>query len=96
MVVVPAGKFMMGSVNANADEKPVHDVTIPQPFAAGKYEVTFAEWEACVAGGGCLSNKSPAMRGGARDGALRSTYPGTMPRNTCPGCPARPASHIAC
>ena len=23
------------------------------PFAVGKYEVTFAEWEACVAGGGC-------------------------------------------
>jgi formylglycine-generating enzyme required for sulfatase activity len=63
MVVVPAGKFMMGSVNANADEKPVHDVTIPQPFAAGKYEVTFAEWEACVAGGGCLSNKSPGDAG---------------------------------
>ncbi len=63
MVVVPAGKFMMGSVNGNANEKPVHEVTIPQLFAAGKYEVTFAEWEACVAGGGCTSNKSPADMG---------------------------------
>ena len=63
MVVVPAGKFMMGSVNGNANERPVHEVTIPQPFAAGKYEVTFAEWEACVAGGGCTSNKSPADMG---------------------------------
>jgi formylglycine-generating enzyme required for sulfatase activity len=61
MVVVPAGKFIMGSVNS--DEKPVHEVTIPQPFAVGKYEVMFAEWEACVAGGGCMSNKSPDDRG---------------------------------
>jgi len=29
-------------------------VWIPeQAFAAGQYEVTFAEWDACVAGGGC-------------------------------------------
>jgi formylglycine-generating enzyme required for sulfatase activity len=29
-------------------------VRIPgQTFEAGKYEVTFAEWDACVAGGGC-------------------------------------------
>ena len=35
------------------DEIPVHQVTIAAPFAVGKYEVTFAEWDACVAGGGC-------------------------------------------
>jgi formylglycine-generating enzyme required for sulfatase activity len=63
LVVVPAGKFMMGSADGNANEKPVHEVTIPQPFAVGKYEVTFAEWEACVAGGGCMSNKSPGDAG---------------------------------
>jgi formylglycine-generating enzyme required for sulfatase activity len=28
-------------------------VTIRQPFAVGKFEVTFAEWDACVASGGC-------------------------------------------
>ena len=28
-------------------------MTISQPFAVGKYEVTFAEWDACVADGGC-------------------------------------------
>ena len=52
MVVVPAGSFMMGSPE-EADEMPIHRVTIAEPFAVGKYEVTFAEWEACVAGGGC-------------------------------------------
>jgi hypothetical protein len=32
-------------------------VWIPeQSFAAGQYEVTFAEWDACVAGGGCTGS----------------------------------------
>ena len=54
MVVVPAGSFMMGSEPQEADyEGPVHRVTIRQPFAVGKYEVTFAEWDACVDAGGC-------------------------------------------
>ncbi len=35
------------------DEGPQHRVAIPQPFAVGKFEVTFAEWDACVAEGGC-------------------------------------------
>ena len=56
MVVVPAGSFMMGCVSGQdcgENEQPVHRVTIGQPFAVGKYEVTFAEWDACVASGGC-------------------------------------------
>ena len=28
-------------------------MTIQRPFAVGKFEVTFAEWDACVAAGGC-------------------------------------------
>ncbi len=56
LVVIPAGSFRMGCVSGvgcSDDEKPVHQVTIPQAFAVGKYEVTFAEWDACVSGGGC-------------------------------------------
>ena len=57
MVVVPAGSFMMGSPPSEKDrdktEGPQHRVTISRAFAVGKYEVTFAEWEACVADGGC-------------------------------------------
>ena len=56
MVVVPAGAFRMGCVSGQRcedDEYPVHRVTIGSPFAVGMYEVTFAEWEACVRAGGC-------------------------------------------
>ena len=52
MVVLPSGEFMMGS-NEYDDEKPARRVTIARPFAVGKFEVTFTEWDACVAGGGC-------------------------------------------
>ena len=57
MVVAPAGRFAMGSPESEEDrfddEGPVHRVTIARPFAVGVYEVTFAEWDACVSGGGC-------------------------------------------
>ena len=57
MVVVPAGSYQMGSPSSEAgrydNEGPVHRVTIPRPFAVGAYEVTFAEWDACVDSGGC-------------------------------------------
>lgn len=57
MVLVPAGSFMMGSPSSEEgrydNEGPVHQVTIARPFAVGVYEVTFAEWDACVADGGC-------------------------------------------
>jgi formylglycine-generating enzyme required for sulfatase activity len=57
MVVVPAGRFMMGSTESEKgrteDEGPLHQVTIAKPFAVGKYVVTFAELNACVIAGVC-------------------------------------------
>ena len=55
MVVVGAGEFMMGSRSGEEDgnEGPQHEVRIGEMIAVGKYEVTFAEWEGCVVGGGC-------------------------------------------
>lgn len=55
LVVVPAGRFLMGSPEtergrSNA-EGPQHEVCIARPFAVGRYPVTFAEWDAFVATG---------------------------------------------
>ncbi|MCI4646474.1 MAG: SUMF1/EgtB/PvdO family nonheme iron enzyme, partial [Hyphomonadaceae bacterium] len=67
MVVIPAGSFSMGSSpderGRGADESPQHTVRIGSAFAVGKYEVTWAEWQACVDDGGC-SNSGPDSRGG--------------------------------
>jgi formylglycine-generating enzyme required for sulfatase activity len=62
MVVVPAGHFDMGS---NTEyENPVHRVSIAQPFAMGRYEVTFEEWDRCVEDKGC--KQQPDDRGWGR------------------------------
>jgi len=47
MVVLPAGSFKKGE----KDEARV--VTIARPFAVSKFAITFDQWDACVAGGGC-------------------------------------------
>ena len=57
MMVIPAGSFMMGSPASEegrfADEGPQRQVTVRAPLAVGRFEVTFAEWDACVTAGGC-------------------------------------------
>ncbi|MEE9545370.1 MAG: formylglycine-generating enzyme family protein [Rhodospirillales bacterium] len=67
MVVIPAGSFRMGDLDGGggSDAKPVHGVTIPRPFAVGRYEVTFTEWDACFSAGGC--GHHPKDRGWGRD-----------------------------
>ena len=49
MVVIPAGSFRMGCLSNDddcfSDEKPVHRVTIPRPFAVSVHEVTFEDYD---------------------------------------------------
>jgi len=69
MVVVPPGSFTMASPPSEpghtADEGPQHMVTIARPFAVGRFEVTFDEWDACAADGGCKGYK-PSDEGWGR------------------------------
>jgi formylglycine-generating enzyme required for sulfatase activity len=69
MVVVPAGDFIMGSPESedgsSADERPQHSVAFSRPFAVGRFAVTFDEWDACVAAGGCKKYR-PSDRGWGR------------------------------
>ncbi len=55
LVVLPGGTFTMGSNSSDPSEKPAHRVSISEPFAIGKYEVTVEQWEACVAAKACSS-----------------------------------------
>ncbi|MGY6587986.1 MAG: SUMF1/EgtB/PvdO family nonheme iron enzyme [Wenzhouxiangella sp.] len=61
MVQIPAGRFIMGSP---PDESQRHDNEGPQrqvnisAFALGSTPVTFAQWDACVADGGCSHRPS--------------------------------------
>ena len=53
MVVIPAGSFTMGSVKGRKRELPLTEIKIPRPLAVSRYEVTFDQWDACTADGGC-------------------------------------------
>jgi formylglycine-generating enzyme required for sulfatase activity len=69
MIVVPTGSFMMGSPASepgrHPGEGPQHTVTFARQFAVGQFELTFDEWDACVADGGCNGYK-PNDRGWGR------------------------------
>lgn len=65
MVVIPAGSFLMGSPAGEGadDEHPQHRVTLAEPFALGKYEVTFEEYERFAS---AKARKHPEDRGWGR------------------------------
>jgi|GEM_PF-1644519 len=62
MTIIPAGAFSMGSPddepNRLDQEGPVRDVTVGR-FAIARTEITFAEWDACLADGGCGGYEAP-------------------------------------
>ncbi|WP_295390308.1 formylglycine-generating enzyme family protein [uncultured Thiodictyon sp.] len=63
MVLIPAGSFSMGcqpdEQQCGDEERPAHRVQVAA-FELGKYEVTFDEWDACQAAGGCSHRPSDA------------------------------------
>jgi formylglycine-generating enzyme required for sulfatase activity len=70
MVVIPAGEFIMGSP---ADEEgrfdnegPQHKVSIASAFAVSKFDVTFADWDACVSAGLCSQAIDSGMGRGTK------------------------------
>ena len=69
MVALPPGAFRMGASwwdrQSQSDERPRVAVTVAQPVALGRTEVTFAQWEACRAAGGCA--RAPDDGGFGRD-----------------------------
>jgi formylglycine-generating enzyme required for sulfatase activity len=69
IVDIAAGYFVMGAplsdVNASPSEHPAHRVDVPA-FALSQFPVTFDEWQACVAEGGCATRPSDAGWGKGR------------------------------
>jgi len=65
MVSIPRGEFRMGDIQGSGDagEQPVHLVRIPRPFAMGRYEVTFDEYDVFAR---LTGHASPADKGWGR------------------------------
>jgi formylglycine-generating enzyme required for sulfatase activity len=62
MIVVSSGSFTMGG--AASITEPQHTVTLTKPFAVAKYDVTFADWDGCVAAAGCNGFRPNDLRWG--------------------------------
>lgn len=60
-VLIPAGTFKMGAEGQEADERPMQQVTITQPFYLGKYEVTQAQWQAVMGKNPSFFSGDPAL-----------------------------------
>lgn len=62
MTVLAGGLFRMGSptgeAGRSADEGPQREVSLA-PFMIGTNEITFQQWDACLAGGGCNGFSPP-------------------------------------
>jgi formylglycine-generating enzyme required for sulfatase activity len=74
MLPIETGEFVMGQQPrrrerllawAGLSDEPRRVVAIEQPYAIGRTEVTFAQWDACVADGGC-GGYSPSDHGWGR------------------------------
>jgi len=63
LVMIKPGTFTMGSMAGDPSSRPPHKVTLSRPFAIGKYEVTVAEWQACVEAGACKPVGEPGAGG---------------------------------
>jgi formylglycine-generating enzyme required for sulfatase activity len=76
MVWLPRGEFDMGE--AIAADGPVHRVRIDYALAAGRYEITFAEWDACVVAGGCRRRPEDAGWGRGRQPVINVSWSDTQ------------------
>lgn len=76
MVLVPAGKFIMGSNNGDDNQKPAHEVYL-ESFYIDKYEVTNALYEICLNAGVCSPLKSESSN-------TRLSYYGNVQYNDYP------------
>jgi formylglycine-generating enzyme required for sulfatase activity len=56
VVLVPAGRFVMGHAKEGKTERPAHTVTISKPFYMDKLEVTAGDYARCVAAGKCTAS----------------------------------------
>ena len=78
MVVVPAGAFMMGwpetEKGYSDNELPQHKVTIARPFAVARFELMFAEWDACVAHGDCSHDIRAPRLGRGRQAVINVSW----------------------
>jgi formylglycine-generating enzyme required for sulfatase activity len=72
LVWLPRGEFIMGESSAAIG--PRHVVRINYMLAVARFEVTFAEWDACVAAGGCRRRPDDSGWGRGRQPVINVSW----------------------
>jgi formylglycine-generating enzyme required for sulfatase activity len=72
VVWLPQGEFTMGEQSAASG--PRHVVRISYMLAVGRFEVTFAEWDACVSAGGCRGRPDDSGWGRGRQPVINVSW----------------------
>ncbi len=73
MIVIPAGSYMMGSLNGKPNELPRHNVEIEE-FILSKTEITFKQWDACVEDKFCAHSPQDDGLGRGELAVMRVNY----------------------
>lgn len=70
MVVIPSGNYGFGAppneFGSPYNEGYILDIHFAKPFALGKYEVTFEQWDLCVRDGACIAVDDDGLGRGRR------------------------------
>ncbi|WP_417789422.1 formylglycine-generating enzyme family protein [Terasakiella pusilla] len=74
VIALPPGSYVRGDADSYKYERPAQKVTIDYPFALGKYEVTFEEWEACVQDKACKATPDDHGWGKGRYPIINVTF----------------------
>ncbi len=77
LVAVTSGRFMMGDGDegdGQEDLTPPREVTLNEDFAVSQHEVTFEDWDHCVADGGCSNEPSDEGWGRGKRPVINVSY----------------------
>ena len=79
LVSIAPGQFMMGAGGIGVAQQSIspaaaQEVAVNEPFAIGRYEVTFEDWERCVSAGDCTSQLSDDGWGRGRRPVIHVSY----------------------
>lgn len=95
MVVIPAGKFRMGDIQAagTKNEQPVREAHVQKQFAISRYEITFEQYDE-FAKATAVSCRTTVVGVGA--GGRSSMFHGKTRAIMPHGCRSKRASAIGC
>lgn len=79
LVSIAPGEFMVGPEGRSTAQQAItaveaKKVVVDKPFAIGRYEITFDDWQHCVDGGGCKSEPADDGWGRGRHPVIHVSY----------------------